>query len=260
MEEVIEAANDASREHPMRVIVLMIGRRRRRARASTRRSASAATPARARSSRSARSARPAARTSRASSPACSCPTPPSSCGGRTRPPRSPSTTLDRHASPSAGSRMPRPSPIPSALGRRARRELRARRHRSRLDAPHALARAARRGARPAAVRARDRRRGARGRRTRRRRRCWRRGCACSSTCRWTGRTSSRDEWAHGIKSVRLERAERRGRCSSARAPASAILTQPGQPDARPRASLAAPCASASPRSSGASIPTSCMVE
>ena len=50
LEEVIEAANDASREHPMRVIVLMIDGADDRRPASTRRSASAAMPAPARSS------------------------------------------------------------------------------------------------------------------------------------------------------------------------------------------------------------------
>ena len=109
LEEVIEAANDASREHPMRVIVLMIDgadadvparradpRRRRRRRERGRR-------------RSAPSASRAARTTRASSPACSCPMPPSSSGGRTRPRtarRRPRSARSR----SAGSRMPPPSP------------------------------------------------------------------------------------------------------------------------------------------------------
>jgi glucose-6-phosphate dehydrogenase assembly protein OpcA len=46
-EEAIEAANDASREHPMRVIVLIANPRATPS--STRRSASAATPAPARS-------------------------------------------------------------------------------------------------------------------------------------------------------------------------------------------------------------------
>ncbi len=46
---------------------------------------------------------------------------------------------------------------------------------------------------------------ARRQQTRRRRRSSPRGCASCSTCRSTGRTSTADEWPHGIKSVRLVR-------------------------------------------------------
>ena len=84
-EEAIEAANDASREHPMRVIVRLEHADGRPALkpGSTPRSASAETPARARSSSCARTAtrRP---TRRASSPASCSRTPPSSSGGRER--------------------------------------------------------------------------------------------------------------------------------------------------------------------------------
>ncbi len=110
-EEAIEAANDASREHPMRVIVVSTARSSARSttrRASTPRSASAATPARARSSCCAPTATPPP-TRRASSRACCCPTRPSSSGGRRCRPRFRARRRSA-ASPSAASRMPPTQP------------------------------------------------------------------------------------------------------------------------------------------------------
>jgi glucose-6-phosphate dehydrogenase assembly protein OpcA len=72
------------------------------------------------------------------------------------------------------------------------------------------------------------------------------------------RYAPQDDWEHGIRSVRLTRPS--GDILLERSnDIDATLTQPGQP---PTTSCcpAAPCASASPKSSVASIPTSCMVE
>ena len=90
----------------MRVIVLMIDDADGRATSRRRRSASAATPARARSSCCARYGDAGERTRRASSPACCCPTRPSSPGGRTTRRRSPSRLADRphRAAPHHGCR------------------------------------------------------------------------------------------------------------------------------------------------------------
>ena len=146
---------------------------------------------------------------------------------------------------SAGSRMPRPSPIRPRWVASLGEQLRARRHRPRLDAADALARAARRDPRPAAVRAGHRRA----------------TCAARADSPSTALLAAwlrlaldvpvdwaylePEEWPHGIKSVRLVRDERRGPARASDAPAIAILTQPGQPDPRPR--LPAPDAPRMPR-------------
>ena len=120
-------------------------------------------------------------------------------------------------------------------------QLRARRHRLRLDAPHALARAARRGARPAAVRA-----GHRGARSR--------GAADSPSttllAAWLRLqldvpvdyelTDPSDRVAAASTACALERASRRDRARARRSPASRRSRSPDQPAhdlALPRRSL-----------------------
>ena len=165
-EEAIEAANDASREHPMRVIVVSTdddgvpqGRRGASRRPDPRRRRRRAP---ARSSCSAPTARPRA-TRRDWSPACSSPTPRSWSGGRgSRPRRRPPPPSA--ASRPAGSRMRPRSRIPQDFLFHLGADVRPGRHRLRLDPAHPVAGAARRGPRPAAVRAHHgRRRGRCGR-------------------------------------------------------------------------------------------------
>ena len=152
MEEVIEAANDASREHPMRVIVLMIGdsdeaESRLDAQIRVGGDAGASEVITLHVARRGRRVEPreprhgpaAARRARSSS------------GGRTRRPTVPSQTsigkIAQRRITDAATKTD-PSAWVAALGE----QLRPRRHRSRVDAPHPLARAARRDPRPAAVR------------------------------------------------------------------------------------------------------------
>ena len=118
-EEAIEAANDASREHPMRVIVVStIDRRRRRGRAdSTPRSASAATPARARSSCSGPTATPPA-TRRASSRPAAARRPRRRLVAQDAPQRRLASPRSA-ASPSGASPMP-PQSQPASVARRPR--------------------------------------------------------------------------------------------------------------------------------------------
>ena len=99
----------------------------------------------------------------------------------------------------------------------ARRNVCARRHRLRLDPPDAVARTARRRARPAAVRAGHRRRGARRGRLALDRAA---GRLAAAAARCAGRLRvhrRRGSGPSGIKSVRLTRAERRHRAGAARA-------------------------------------------
>jgi glucose-6-phosphate dehydrogenase assembly protein OpcA len=250
-EEAIEAANDASREHPMRVIVLIANPRATPS--STRRSASAATPARARSSCCARTA--AAASQEGLVTGLLLPDAPSSRGGRL--PARPARGI-RH-------RTHGPAPHHGCLDEALREGspvalgavVRPRRHRPRVDAPDALARAARRGARPAAVRA------VTGVEVI--------GAGSSPStgllAAWlrlkldvpvTWRYSPQDEWEHGIQKVRLTRAN--GDILLERTnDIDATLTQPGQPS-HDIVLPAAPCANASRRSCAGSIRTSCMVE
>ena len=154
-DDAIEAANDASRQHPCRIIAIVDGQQARRRAGSTPRSGSAVTPAPARSSCSACTA-PSPTTATASSSRCCCPTPPSSPGGpgarrATSRPTPIGAMAQRRITDAAEARNPH-----KELQRR-RGDLHARRHRPGLDPGHAVARPAGGGAGPAAVRAGRRR-------------------------------------------------------------------------------------------------------
>ena len=104
-------------------------------------------------------------------------------GGRAKRPRSPRTSADRPDRASAASRMPPTAAEPARVRWHHLGEtLRPGRHRLRLDPAHPVARAARRGPRPAAVRA-DHAVEVHGAPTPRRPRCSPPGCSCSSRCR-----------------------------------------------------------------------------
>ena len=254
-EEVIEAANDASREHPMRVIVVMVGdedaepRLDAQIRVGGDAGASEVIVLQAHGAgglehREPRHGPPAARCSRRRLVA--------------RPPADDAVCLAARQDRAAADHGCLDPPVRCAAARRARREPRAGRHRPRLDAPDALARAARRGARPAAVRADHR--GARQRREQlaldraprrvaaphaRRAgglavpRAPRNGATASSRCAWCARAATSS--------------------SSARRPRSRACTSLASPITTSSFPVE-PSASASQRSSVASIPTSCMVE
>ena len=258
-EEAIEAANDASREHPMRVIVVSTEPERaarRGGRASTRRSASAATPARARSSCSAPAATRRA-TRRASSWGCSCPTRPSSPGGRAPRPRCPARRRSA-ASRSAASRMPRRSPT------RRRRSTRSRRA-TRPATPTSRGRGSPSGA-PSSPRCSTSRRTSRSRRVQVTGAIdspvdhAARGVAAAAARGADRRASSRrlEHGSHGIHGVRLERASgddrarpRRARRRDAAPAGPAACTTSRSP--------AAASATASPTSCAGSTPMSCTV-
>ena len=159
LEEVIEAANDASREHPMRVIVLMIdgvdadSRLDAQIRVGGDAGASEVVTLRAfgeagqLESREPRHRAAAARRARGRLVA-------EQDAGQ------PVDDVDRQDR-AASHHGCRHEAGPVGMGRRARREPRARRHRPGVDPPHALARAAGGGSGSAAVRRRHRGRGAR---------------------------------------------------------------------------------------------------
>ena len=189
MEEVIEAANDASREHPMRVIGLIMGNgdeSESRLDAQIRVGGDAGA-----SEVITLHAHGEAGGSNLESLVTGLllPDAPVVVWWPNSTPENPVEDLHRPDRPATDHGC-RDQEGPVGVGRRARRALRAGRHRPRVDAPHALARAARRDPRPAAVRARRSPSASAARPTRRRPRSWRRGCASLSTCRSTGPTST----------------------------------------------------------------------
>ena len=160
LEEVIEAANDASREHPMRVIVLMIdgtsdtdSRLDAQIRVGGDAGASEVVTLRAFGEAGGSNLESLVT-------GLLLPDAPVVVWWPNKTPEIAVDDLDRPHRP-APHHGCRDQVRPAAWVGGARREPRARRHRSRLDASHALAGAARRGAGPAAVRARHRGRGAR---------------------------------------------------------------------------------------------------
>ena len=228
-EEAIEAANDASREHPMRVIVLSTRRRRRRSdeprldaqiRVGGDAGASEVIVLRAYGETASNDEGLVTGLLLPDAPVVVW-WPGDAPDSRLAAPRS-------GGSPSAGSRMPRRRPT-RARASTTSAELPARRHRLRLDPPHAVARAARRRARPAAVRA-DHRRQVRG--------------ASDSPSTHAARRLAAAA-ARGADGVRAHRRERRvGRASTGSVHANArtgcveldrnatnvaTLTQPNQP-------------------------------
>ena len=138
-EEAIEAANQASRQHPCRIIVVVIRQQARAPPGSTPRSGSAATPARARSSSCGSTAR-SPRTAAASSPRCCWPTPPSWLVARRTVPAAPRQGPDRRDGPAPdhrrrgdvepGATHRAPPTLPTATRGR---------HRPGLDAGHPVA-------------------------------------------------------------------------------------------------------------------------
>ena len=261
-EEAIEAANDASREHPMRVIVRLDRARRpappRRPRLDAEirvggdAGASEVIVLRAYGDAAARRGEPrhgppAARRAR------------SSPGGPATAPEVPGDVA---------ARAHRPAPdhgcLDAAPTRRRRfsalaRELHARRHRLRLDPAHAVARPARRRARPAAVRAGHRRRRCTGAVDSPSTDAARRVAAAAararpSTCELTERR--RGIARHPRRAPRAR--ERRRSSSSATCPASRRCASRASRRTTSR-SPAATSATASPRSCDGSTPTSCSV-
>ena len=227
LEEVIEAANDASREHPMRVIVLMIDG----ADADSRLDAQIRVGGDAGASEVV--------TLRAFGEAGSSnleslvtglllPDAPVVVWWPNKTPDSPSTTsIGRIAQRRITDAATKSRPV--GVGRRARREPRSRRHRPGLDAPHALARAAGRRARPAAVRSRDRRRGARCRQLAVHGAA--RGVAAPHARRAGRLALPRPRRVDGRHQVGAARPAPSGEVLLERSsPAVACLTQPGQPE------------------------------
>ena len=143
MEEVIEAANDASREHPMRVIVLMIGngdepdsRLDAQIRVGGDAGASEVITLHAHGEAGGSNLESLVT-------GLLLPDAPVVVWWPNKTPENAVEDLDRPDRPATDHGC-RDQVRPVGVGRRARRELRARRHRPRVDAPHALARAARR--------------------------------------------------------------------------------------------------------------------
>ncbi len=225
-EEAIEAANDACREHPMRVIVVSTDAESRPTATpgSTPRSASAATPAPARSSCCAPTANRRATRSAWSWPCC-CRMRRSWPGGRARPRRARASPRSA-GSRSAGSRMPRRA-RPAGLRCTTLGALHARRHRLRLDPADPVAGPARRGAGPAAVRAGHRGRGHGSDRLALDHAARRLAARCS----WTrpSTSSSRSPTPAPASTACGSSAPAAPSSSTARLPNVATLTQPGQP-------------------------------